>query len=92
MGTRHQSGSRSAPAFVLTGEQVSGRLASGTRIGPARALLASSRDLATPSPVHPPQTLPARAFPNYMCPLSLERGRQNPDSPFLALEEASPAQ
>lgn len=91
MGTRHQSGSRSAPAFVLTGEQVSGRLASGTRTGPARALLASSRDLAPPFACTPTLCQPELS-PNYMCPLSLERGRQNPDSPFLALEEASPAQ
>lgn len=59
----------------------------GTRTGPARALRASSGDLPSPAP----HTLPARAFPTSMGPLSLERARQNPDSPFLALKEASPA-
>lgn len=48
-------------------------------------------DLAPPSRLSP-HILPARAFPTYIWLLYLEDGRQNPDSPFLALEKAGPAQ
>lgn len=96
--TKHQSDSRSALAFVLTGERVSWRPASGTRSRPARALLAPEGAQAPlpPSPAHSGLVsfpfLSARAFPNYICLLSLERERKNPDSPFFSFGrgQASP--
>lgn len=91
--TKHRSGSRSVPAFVLTGELVSRLPASGTRIRPARALLVESprenrhhfpRPALARSGLVSFPFLSARDFPNCVCLLSQERERKNPDSPFLS--------
>lgn len=70
--TGHQSGSISSPAFVLTGEQVSGHLASGTRIRPCTSATGLSGKTWFPQSPLPPHSA-SQSFPQLYL-LSLSRG------------------